>query len=290
MSSEKINPSNVIDSDAVIVNSDTVMIVNSDTVIVSSDTVSSDTAIAEKDAKTSKKSKKTTPKKDKSTTKDKSVKDVATPNDATKKDAKTSKKKLVVKKSDKAKKDNDAVKKDVEKTQEISLRDKLFPKEFTVHEVKFIRLELAADEKKSCISAFKKAYVSDEYADFQFFIAFNWDKELLQRKSKATASVYEQSTHFAPPAEFPYNLDMSMIDAVLTSRADLITSHSVYTEYPGFISLNVLKKRTKDNFFDAYNCPAEIYIADYSSVSENNKYVEGSFINLFNDDKEKVEG
>lgn len=281
MSSEKIIPSSVIDSDAAIVSSDTAAV----EVSAVNDAPKKD---AKKAAKTSKKSEKATSKKDKSTkstTKDKSTKDATTPNDAAKKDAsnKTSKKKLVVKKSDKTKKD-------AEKTQEISLRDKLFPKEFTVHEVKFIRLELATDEKKSCISAFKKAYVSDEYADFQFFIAFNWDKELLQRKSKATASVYEQSTHFAPPAEFPYNLDMSMIDAVLTSRADLITSHSVYTEYPGFISLNVLKKRTKDNFFDAYNCPAEIYIADYSHVSENNKYVEGSFINLFADDKEKVEG
>lgn len=285
MSSEKIiNPSDIVNSD--------VAIVSSDTVIEISAKVDA-TPDAEKAVKTSKKtskkkSEKTTSKKDKST-KNATSKDDKKDKDATKT---SKKKKLVVTKSEKkSEKDNkDVAKKDAEKTQEISLRDKLFPKEFTVHEVKFTRLELAADEKKSCISAFKKAYISDDYADFQFFIAFNWDKELLQRKSKATASVYEQTTHFVPPAEFPNNLDMSLIDAVLTSRADLITSHSVYTEFPGFVSIDVLKKRTKENFFDAYNCPAEIYIADYSHVSENNKYVEGSFINLFADDKEKVEG
>lgn len=199
-------------------------------------------------------------------------------------DAKTSNKKKEKKFTVNKKKD--AVDKDKPKVENYPVRDKLFPKEFTVEGVKFTRLELfEKDKKEGFISAFKKACVNPDNANFEMIIAINWEKELLQKPSKARKSEYEASTGYVPPKEFPNNLDMNIIDAVLPARANIISSHSIYTEFPGVLPFEVFKKRTKDGYFDAYGAPAEFYLADYSAVDEKNKKVEGTFINLFDSEE-----
>lgn len=160
-----------------------------------------------------------------------------------------------------------------------SARDKMFPAEFTVHGVKFTRVELQADKDGDFTDAFCAANdTAAEKENCVIMLGFNWDKELLVPKGKSKKSEYEKAYGVIPPPEFPHGVEMCSVDAVLQNKMHLIVSHSIYTEYPGISDFGIFAKRAKENWFVCNDVPFEVYIGDYSEADES---VAGDFINLY---------
>lgn len=277
----------IIQTDTAVTNLDTGVIEVTDTVVVDSSTSTTKTSTQDNSEKATKKTKSKKADGDKkSSKKDKSVK--SDDSDAKKADGdKKTKSKFSFSVSKKDAQKNDGKKND--KSTEPSEYDKFFPQSFEVQGVKFVRLNIdAADFCNSLVDAVNKASTAKKAIKI-VALAIRWTTDDLAPKGKkgSRPSVYQENTGVSAPLAFPNDLDINVIDAILPYRAEMFTSHSVYTEFAGVTDFDFFKKRTKEGWFNNNNSASEFYEVDFTNAT--NEYAQGGFINLFAAD-EKAEG
>lgn len=167
-----------------------------------------------------------------------------------------------------------------------SARDAMFPASFEVNGIKFSRFDIAEGTIRDEVSDKEfKTYVpglidakNAEPEGCQLCLAFQWSEDMLAPKGAKGKgkSLYEQSTGIVPPRKFPHDLDILIVDAILNVQVEKVTGHSLYTEFPGTVEFSCFNKRTKDGWFDVFNAPVEVYLADFSkfNFSKNGMYVD----------------